>query len=294
MNRFERQSFLGEHSEETLASSVVGIVGLGGGGSHLVQQFAHIGIGRYVLSDPDRVDDSNMNRLVGATLQDARNGTPKVEVSAKVIRGLIPNAEIDAVFDKWPAAVERMKRCDLIMGAVDSYCVRDELERFARRYLIPYIDIGMDVHPLGKGRHLISGQVISSMPGHPCLRCCGLITDEKLKRETETDAYGAAGGQPQVVWPNGVLASTAVGLAMRILTPWFSPPTGFVYLEYDGNKGKISESGKTRVLIERPCVHYRSRERGEPFFDMREYSGVEELEDGLESQEGIWMGRVRS
>jgi hypothetical protein len=36
----------------------------------------------------------------------------------------------------------------------------------------------------------------------PCLRCCEFITDEQLEREAER--YGAAGGDPQVVWPNGV------------------------------------------------------------------------------------------
>src|ERR1700730_12183464 len=39
-----------------------------------------------------------------------------------------------------------LRRCDVIFGCVDSYRERDELERFMRRFLIPYIDIGMDVH----------------------------------------------------------------------------------------------------------------------------------------------------
>jgi len=45
------------------------------------------------------------------------------------------------------------------------------------------IDIGMDVHDVKNQRHLISEQVILSMPGKPCLRCCGLITDERLTQE---------------------------------------------------------------------------------------------------------------
>ena len=65
----------------------------------------------------------------------------------------------------------------------------------------------MDVHDCKEKGFLISGQVILSMPGHPCMRCCGFITDERLKQEAER--YGAAGARPQVVWPNGVLASTA-------------------------------------------------------------------------------------
>jgi hypothetical protein len=48
------------------------------------------------------------------------------------------------------AAVDDLKLCDVIMGAVDDFKEREQLERFARKHLIPYIDIGMDVHDLGK------------------------------------------------------------------------------------------------------------------------------------------------
>lgn len=33
--------------------------------------------------------------------------------------------------------------------------------------------------------------------------------------ELEAQTYHAAGARPQVVWPNGVLASTAVGLVIQ-------------------------------------------------------------------------------
>ena len=96
----------------------------------------------------------------------------------------------------------------------------------------------MDVHEVGKGEFLVAGQVILSCPGVPVLRCCGLITDERLEREAEQ--YGAAGGRPQVVWPNGVLASTAVGLLTQVVTPWYSKAPEFIYLDYDGNKGTVT------------------------------------------------------
>lgn len=56
------------------------------------------------------------------------------------------------------------------------------------------------------------------MFGGPCLRCLGIVTEETLDEEGRN--YGAAGGKPQVVWPNGLLASTAVGLFMPLVTPW--------------------------------------------------------------------------
>ena len=119
---------------------------------------------------------------------------------------------------------------------------------------------------------MVSGQVILSTPGAPCLRCCGFITDERLKEEAER--YGAAGGRPQVVWSNGVLASTAVGLLTQILTPWYPDPPAFVYLEYDGNKGTVSRSARMDVLRDRSCTHHPRDETGEPMFDIREHLPV--------------------
>ena len=72
-------------------------------------------------------------------------------------------------------------------------------------------------------------------PGGPCLRCCGLITDKRLEQEAER--YGAAGERPQVVWPNGVLASTAVGLLAQLLTPWFPRPPLSGVRRQQGNAG---------------------------------------------------------
>ncbi len=68
--RYNRQSFLGPESEEIIDQAVIGVVGLGGGGSHVVQQLAHIGFRNFVLCDPDYISKSNLNRLVGGTLAD--------------------------------------------------------------------------------------------------------------------------------------------------------------------------------------------------------------------------------
>jgi molybdopterin-synthase adenylyltransferase len=157
------------------------------------------------------------------------------------------------------------------MGAVDSFTEREQLERFARRYLIPYIDIGMDVtHRARLDDFLISGQIIFSFPGMPCLRCCNFITDERLAEEARQ--YGETGGGPQVVWPNGVLASTAIGLMVQLLTPWSRFPSEFNYLEYDGNKSTVTPSFWVELLKNKSCPHHPLEETGDPLFDIRDHS----------------------
>lgn len=273
MDRLERQGFLGPKSTQVLHNLTVGLIGIGGGGSHEVQQMAHLGIGGYVLVDPDTIDWTNTNRLVGGTLGDVECKRSKVHIAERIIRGLQPDARIKMVQGRWETVLEELKGCDIILGAVDSYVARDQIERFCRRFLIPYIDIGMDVLALGADRgYLVSGQVILSSPGRPCLWCCGFLDEEKLRKEAAQ--YGGTGGRPQVVWPNGVLASTAVGLLVQLVCPWHTKTTDFTYLVYDGNRGTITPSPWVDSLQSHTCPHFPDSEVGDPGFDIRKLSNT--------------------
>lgn len=263
-SRFSRQSFLGQRSEDIFARAVIAMIGMGGGGSHIVQQLAHIGFLRYMLFDPDAVEDSNLNRLIGATVVDVREGLPKVKIAERLIKGLQPSASIELYDCRWQENAERLRSCDLIFGCVDGFGERRELESTARRYLIPYIDIGMDVHCAAGEPPRVGGQVILSMPGRPCMFCLGFLTQEKLAREGER--YGDAGPRPQVVWPNGILASTAVGIAVDLLTGWSNSRRDFVYLSYDGNAATMTPHLRLQYLSSGPCPHYPLNQTGDPIF----------------------------
>jgi hypothetical protein len=266
MSWLDRQSFLGSGSDAVLANAKIGIVGLGGGGSHVAQQLAHVGIGTFVIVDPDDIEDTNLNRLVGGTWADVTAKRPKVEIAERLIKGVRPNAKVAARKAEWQTVSDDLKLCDVIIGGLDSVRAKAELDAFCRRFLIPYIDQGMDVHGEA-GRHLVAGQVVLSMPGKPCLQCFGIVTNAALEEEGRN--YGAAGGKPQVVWPNGVLASTAVGLVIQLLTPWFETPLDSAYLEYDGNTGVVRPSYRLKLLAHKECPHHPVNERGDPLFDIR-------------------------
>lgn len=232
-NRYSRQSFLGENSEETFKRLKLGVVGLSGGGSHIVQQTAHIGFKNYVLADPECVDDySNLNRIVGATLQDALDQKPKFEVFRRLVLGLHPDAKIEGGQKNWEEVRDQLKMCDIVFGCLDTVLGRRDLENFCRRYLIPYIDIGMGVET-STTPYAMFGQVQLSTPGCPCLTCNGFINEESLKKEANN--YGQKAKRPQVVWPNGLLASTAVGIAIDMITGWTGNLREADYLSYDGN-----------------------------------------------------------
>src|ERR1035438_8210647 len=146
--RYQRQSFLGEGSQAVIERAIIGIVGLGGGGSHIHQQAAHIGFQHYALYDPQTAEDTNLNRLVGGTVRDI--GREKLKIARRVIRGLQPKAKITSIRERWQSKPESLMACDIVFGCVDSFQDRDELETFCRRHLILYIDIGMDIHQVNR------------------------------------------------------------------------------------------------------------------------------------------------
>ena len=265
MNKHNRQSFLGPRSEEILRSLRVSVVGVGGGGSHIGQQLGHIGVGTVRTFDHDRVEDTNLNRLVGATEQDVLQETLKVQVMERLIKGVDSKIEVRSYDTEWQNAAAALHDSDVVLGAVDSFSDRRQLETLARRYLIPYLDIGMDVHSTGD-HYAIGGQVFLSMPGQPCMQCLGLVTDEAVAQEAAR--YGAAGSRPQVVWPNGVLASTAIGLFMQLVTPWCPVTTSAVLLEYDGNAHTLVRSNKMDLIDHIKCPHFTSpHDVGDPFLE---------------------------
>lgn len=265
---FSRQSFLGSDSERKLAQTRVTIVGLGGGGSHVAQQLAHLGVGTFRLIDPEAIEASNLNRLVGATHDDVEASRPKVEILRRLIRNVRPGANVEIAQERWQQADDLIKDTHVVFGCVDGYQQRDNLESAARRFGVPYIDVGMDVAEVAPGYYAVAGQMIVSKPGRPCMRCIGFLTPERLSRE-END-YGEAGINPQVVWTNGTLASLAVGEFIKLRTPWYPTDEPYVWLELDGNDQTVTKSKQPEFRqIPQVCPHHGGRDGlGDPFFEV--------------------------
>lgn len=260
--RSARQGFLGPDGEELLANTSVAIVGNCGGGSHLAQQLAHIGIGHFLLIDPDVTEEVNLNRMIGSTPEDAAQARRKTAVLERLIKSIHPLAQVYSLTCKWQESAAHLRGHDIVFGCVDGYATRSELEAYCRRFLLPYIDIGMDVIQFD-AHYAIAGQVMTSLPGRACMWCMGFLTPELLA--VEAARYGDAGARPQVVWPNGVLASLAVGNALRLIAPWSEegiPP----YLVYDGNRQTVTSSPRLAHVNLVGCKHYPLEDVGDPLW----------------------------
>ena len=262
--QYARQSFLGPHAQAIFRNARVGVVGLGGGGSHIVQQLAHLGV-RYVYAfDGDRTETTNLNRNVGSTLFDARAQARKFDVMHRIHHGLVPGSAFGGHPGRWQDQPELIAQCDVVFGCLDTFQARRELEAECRRYLIPYIDIGMDVHQQGDDPPRMAGQVILSVPGGPCMKCIDFLNEQTLAQEAAL--YGDTGGRPQVVWANGILASTAVGIGVDVLTGWTRSTEPVAYLSFDANANTLTQHPDLQFVDERVCQHYPLDLIGPPQF----------------------------
>jgi len=259
----DRQSFLGPDAQPTIERSKLGIVGLGGGGSHINQQAAHIGFLRGVLCDAQRIEKTNLNRLVGATRQDVRGKRFKAEIAARVWRGIQPHAELDDRPLSWEDKREELRDCDIIFGAIDGFAARRDLEAFCRSHCIPFIDIGMLVLRPERRPPEIRGQAILSMPGELCMHCLQFLTGRNLAEEVQR--YDKS-PQPQVVWPNGTLASSAIGYALGMLTAWSGENRPVCRIDYRGSALGLTPAPIAEMLRGKVCPHYPLSQAGDPIF----------------------------
>jgi hypothetical protein len=229
---FDRQRLaLGENGQGMLRDVHVAVVGLGGTGSVVLAQLAHLGVGRITVIDGDRVEASNVSRVLGATRHDA-GATWKVDVAARYVEGLGLGTEIRVIrghlgTEVSPVAVEG---CDVVLSCVDTHTPRALLNRLAYERAIPVIDLGSAFRVDSAGRVVgAAGRVVVLGPGRPCLGCWGHLDATRLRLEAlpatdrahlAAEGYidGAEVAQPSVVAFNTSVAGAAVVELLRLVT----------------------------------------------------------------------------
>jgi len=83
MNERSRMSFLGD-GLPWLRGATMTVIGAGGGGSHIVQQIAHLQVGQLTIADHDHLEDTNVQRR-GHWLR--RRRPPQGGTAGQAIRG---------------------------------------------------------------------------------------------------------------------------------------------------------------------------------------------------------------
>ena len=242
---YDRQVRLfGKAGQEAVQRLVVGIVGLGGTGSVVAQELAYLGVSQFILVDPDVVDETNLNRLVGAYKNDV--GIHKVEVARRHIATIAPMADVRVVPADVlaPSIAQALLGADLLFGCTDSQASRALLQQISYQYYIPCIDIGVSITTADSEVKYITGRTQMLAPGIGCLTCADLLDGAAIRRELMTseqrrsDPYfiGAGVPQPAVVSINSTMASLAVSMFLAAAA---KVPGKARFQIYDGIAGTV-------------------------------------------------------
>lgn len=144
---------------DILSSKTVAIIGLGGIGSPLAVWLARAGIGSLILVDGDIIEEHNLERYEGVTIEDVgefkvyslMNYILKIRPWLKVIAFpyflneiIYRCIEVDWHDKSCKIFLDIINKIDLMIVAVDSNWARFWASWLAIQYNIPYIDIAFD------------------------------------------------------------------------------------------------------------------------------------------------------
>jgi molybdopterin/thiamine biosynthesis adenylyltransferase len=238
--------FGAEGQRKIRATSVV-VAGNGGLGSAVFQHLALLGVRKITSIDEEELDETNRNRFIGARVTDPVPGTPKVQITHRLIQEIDP--EIQSVPLKRSIvseeAFDAVRNADWVFGCFDDDGPRAVLNELTAAYAKPYIDLASDVPEPG----IYGGRVCVSVNANGCLDCLGLLDPRAVRRYLETpeqrDAENAIYGVtkaaldekgPSVSPINGVVAALAAIEFMVAVTGLRLPTRR---LEYRGQQAKV-------------------------------------------------------
>jgi molybdopterin/thiamine biosynthesis adenylyltransferase len=205
--RFDRQVRLfGASGQAILRNCRVAIIGLGGVGILLAEYLGRLGVGEFILVDPDRLRPINLPRMVHATNWDAmtwlaadgqpawmqrlayRLATPKVQLARRIIRQANRHAAVhpfETIIEA-PKALEAIKTCDYVFLAADSHRARLLFNALVHQYLIPGVQLGSRIRSDASTGAVNHVHTVTRwvLPHTGCLVCNEAINPARLQDES--------------------------------------------------------------------------------------------------------------
>lgn len=219
----------------------VGVIGAGGGGSLVLQMLARLGVGHLIAVDSDRVDTTNLPRIVGARQRDV--GQAKVEVAKRVAREANPKVRFEAIKGSVvdAAVAHRLTDVDFLFLATDTMQSRLIFNALVHQYLIPGIQIGAKVIVEPKTGNVEDVFTVSRLvlPSSGCLQCNGLISSAQLQQEALSSEERRRQRyitddevpDPSVITLNALSASQATNDFLLIMTGLLQPTASAEYIQ---------------------------------------------------------------
>lgn len=272
----------GDLGQQRLRQLKVGVIGAGGGGSLLIQMLARLGVGHIIAIDFDRVDLTNLPRIVGATRWDAlailtarrsqvlqrlgkRYARHKVRVAERVARQAHPGVCFEEIVGdvRDAATAARLVDADVLFLASDTLQSRLIFNNLIHQYLIPGYQIGAKVlveQPTHQVDDISSvARPVLPYPGGGCLLCNRLIPPGRLQLEALSPEERVAQryvndpdvAEPSVITLNAVGAALAANDMLLMVTGLLADHSALRHLHYDA---RTRELWRAHLLCDAACL----------------------------------------
>jgi proteasome lid subunit RPN8/RPN11 len=251
---FDRQvRAFGPDIQRLLSRLRIGIVGVGGTGSCVLEQLVRLGVGTLIISDGETFESSNVNRVYGSRVID--DTVAKIKIAQRLAADIGLGTKVELI-DKpisYQSALKKFRDCDIVLGCTDDELGRSLLNSFAIYYYVPVFDMGVKIDSDAGVIRSIQGRVTTLMNGAACLHCRGRISAERVAAQAkwEADPEGAKaledeGYLPELGDPAPAVVAFTTAIAASAVTELLHRLTGFM--------GPDRESTEVLHLIDQTSV----------------------------------------
>lgn len=188
----------GEENQKKIMRLKVGVIGVGSGGSAVVEGLTRIGVSNIVLIDDDKIKQHNLDRLLNADVTDI--GELKVNFFKECIEknSCVKNVKVTSI----PSRIENefayknALDCDILFCCIDkNYITRELINNLSYIHLIPVIEGGVSVDYDSSKSELKRASWSSHLVGYKnsCLKCLKQYTIDSVSQQeykTGDASYG--------------------------------------------------------------------------------------------------------
>ena len=219
-----RQQIFGEDFLRRLGELSVTIIGCGGIGSVFVEQLTRLGVLNWVLIDPDRIEESNLNRTPFAAKSDV--GEFKTNWVAGLVQRIWQDRasimQVPKDISDSEAKMEAVKS-DYIVVASDNHHSRAVTQELASRFVRPLISMATQIYKAENTEARYHARLVSppvapntwsliSSGAVNLHRAAQEVAPDKIKEDMVNQGYIDDVRAPAVYWLNSLCASLGVKL----------------------------------------------------------------------------------
>jgi len=210
-DRYARQSILAEVAEQgqtRLGAATVLVVGAGGLGCAVLPYLAAAGVGRLVVVDHDRVEESNLHRQPLYRMSDL--GDRKAPAARRALIAMNPGVQVEAFTERLTAAnaPSLVAAADVVVDAADSFAVTYALSDACRE----------------GNRPLVSASVLA-LAGYVGVFCGGAPSYRAVFPDMPR-AAGSCAEAGVLGTAVGVIGTLQAHLVLAVLLDWQPPVRG--------------------------------------------------------------------